>query len=198
MGGENMNVVAISIYQYIWLFFFLYFVWILSSVSMDYKRYKLLFELQINGTDTFTSFSVPGSRDKWRHLWLQGSCTSYRLVLSAQKHVQFILAAQRGEQTASLKKTRNQECFMQKIADLEENWEISRRQKRGKNTHLVNRVREEKANKQASKQPEKPRYSLQIGPLPHCHSRIHFFFFIRMSLFLRKLVAMGELGIYHD
>lgn len=83
---------------------------------MDYKRYKLLFELQINGTDTFTSFSITGSRDKWRHLWLQGSDTSYRLVLSVKKHVQFVLAAQRGEQTASLKKTRNQECSMQKIA----------------------------------------------------------------------------------
>lgn len=83
---------------------------------MDYKRYKLLFGLQINRTDTFTSFSVPGSRDKWRHLWLQDSHTSYRLVLSAQKHVQFALAAQRGEQTASLKKTRNQERFVQKIA----------------------------------------------------------------------------------
>ena len=51
----------------------------------------------------FTPFYIPGSRDKWRHLWLKSRHKSYRTVLSAEKHVQFVLTAQRREQTAQLK-----------------------------------------------------------------------------------------------
>lgn len=120
---------------------------------MDYKRYKLFWGQQITGTDTFTSFSVPGSRDKWRHLWLQGSGTSYRLVLSAKKHVKFVVAAQRGEQTASPKEKEKLGVLHAENCSYFQTWRKIRKspggKKRVKNTHLVNKVKGEKANKQA-------------------------------------------------
>lgn len=154
-----------------------------------HEGYKLLFGLQRNWTNTFTTFCIRGCRDKWRHLWLRGRHTSCRLVLSAETHVQFVSTAQRETRQHRLQKIRHWKGLMQKITVTP-----GLGGKAG-NVQMAKEGKEHSPCKEKFKE-NKPTSS-DLKSRGRTSGRT-FTFFTRIALPLMELVCVGEPSVYQD